>query len=186
MKTFFIVTLFLFTLANAQEKKNSSCAGGCCDDNDIAMAEMQEHGQHQHGAMKQDKPKKDSPVNKMEVRSSVEYACPMHPEVKSDKPGKCFKCGMSLVETKQKKETKKEEAPLIKKKMQAMAAGKYNCCIEEPCDECLKAHGSCSCKKAVKDGKQVCDECYEGWKNGEGTVSGKTFQDIKKGHNHNH
>jgi hypothetical protein len=25
------------------------------------------------------------------------YTCPMHPEVKSDKPGKCPKCGMTLV-----------------------------------------------------------------------------------------
>jgi hypothetical protein len=25
------------------------------------------------------------------------YTCPMHPEVKSDKPGKCPKCGMDLV-----------------------------------------------------------------------------------------
>lgn len=24
------------------------------------------------------------------------YACPMHPEVKSDKPGSCSKCGMDL------------------------------------------------------------------------------------------
>ncbi len=24
------------------------------------------------------------------------YTCPMHPEVKSDKPGKCPKCGMNL------------------------------------------------------------------------------------------
>ncbi len=26
------------------------------------------------------------------------YTCPMHPEVKSDMPGKCPKCGMDLVE----------------------------------------------------------------------------------------
>lgn len=27
----------------------------------------------------------------------VQYTCPMHPEVISDKPGKCPKCGMELV-----------------------------------------------------------------------------------------
>ncbi|MEO7047047.1 MAG: multicopper oxidase domain-containing protein, partial [Ferruginibacter sp.] len=30
------------------------------------------------------------------------YTCPMHPDVHSDKPGKCPKCGMSLVEEKPK------------------------------------------------------------------------------------
>jgi hypothetical protein len=29
------------------------------------------------------------------------YTCPMHPEVASDKPGKCPKCGMNLVEKKE-------------------------------------------------------------------------------------
>ncbi len=28
------------------------------------------------------------------------YTCPMHPEVISDKPGKCPKCGMDLIEKK--------------------------------------------------------------------------------------
>jgi hypothetical protein len=28
------------------------------------------------------------------------YTCPMHPEVHSDKPGKCPKCGMTLVKKK--------------------------------------------------------------------------------------
>lgn len=180
----FALALFMFVWtknAAAQETKGKSCAGGCCGDMNIAMAEMQEHGEKKHNEHK-----KDSTVSNTDLNGAVEYTCPMHPEVKSDKPGKCPKCGMSLVETKQKKETKKKVTLLLKKKMQAMAAGKYNCCIEEPCDECLKVHGSCSCKKAVKDDKPVCDECYEGWKNGEGTVSGKTFQDIKKGHKHNH
>lgn len=27
------------------------------------------------------------------------YTCPMHPEVKSEKPGRCPKCGMNLVES---------------------------------------------------------------------------------------
>lgn len=29
--------------------------------------------------------------------SATVYTCPMHPEVTSDKPGKCPKCGMDLV-----------------------------------------------------------------------------------------
>jgi hypothetical protein len=29
--------------------------------------------------------------------AKVQYTCPMHPEVLSDKPGKCPKCGMTLV-----------------------------------------------------------------------------------------
>ena len=28
------------------------------------------------------------------------YTCPMHAEVKQDKPGNCPKCGMALVEKK--------------------------------------------------------------------------------------
>ena len=30
------------------------------------------------------------------------YACPMHPQVKSDRPGSCSVCGMSLVKAKAK------------------------------------------------------------------------------------
>jgi hypothetical protein len=29
--------------------------------------------------------------------ATLVYTCPMHPEVISDKPGKCPKCGMDLV-----------------------------------------------------------------------------------------
>ncbi len=31
---------------------------------------------------------------------SVIYTCPMHPDIVSDKPGKCPKCGMELIQKK--------------------------------------------------------------------------------------
>jgi len=43
----------------------------------------------------------------------VKYTCPMHPEVITNKPGKCPKCGMTLVKLEEKKvknETRKTNA----------------------------------------------------------------------------
>jgi len=37
------------------------------------------------------------------------YTCPMHPEVESDKPGKCPECGMNLVKKKKAEDKKKEK-----------------------------------------------------------------------------
>jgi len=35
--------------------------------------------------------------SKTDTATRTVYTCPMHPEVISDKPGKCPKCGMTLV-----------------------------------------------------------------------------------------
>jgi hypothetical protein len=35
--------------------------------------------------------------SKTEQSTATVYTCPMHPEVTSDKPGNCPKCGMELV-----------------------------------------------------------------------------------------
>jgi hypothetical protein len=42
---------------------------------------------------------KEKPATTKEV-AKVQYTCTMHPEVISDKPGNCPKCGMTLVEKK--------------------------------------------------------------------------------------
>jgi hypothetical protein len=177
-KLFFIAFFFLISFSFAQTKKESSCAGECCGNKSMAMADPKEAGMQDHNQHKHEQNKKDTTAKKEVEKMQTEYTCLMHPEVKSDKPGKCPKCGMALVEV------KKEKKSLMKQKMEAMKDGKYNCCIQEPCDECLKAHGSCRCKDAVKNNKSVCDECYDGWQNGQGDVSGKSVKDIKKGHKH--
>lgn len=41
-------------------------------------------------------------TSKNETISKTNYTCSMHPEVVSDKEGKCLKCGMKLVKATQK------------------------------------------------------------------------------------
>jgi FtsP/CotA-like multicopper oxidase with cupredoxin domain len=64
------------------------------------------------------KPKETQPVksaDKMDMpmtsdkKHSTSYTCPMHPEIHSDKPGNCPKCGMKLVQEKPKQTTEKTE-----------------------------------------------------------------------------
>jgi hypothetical protein len=47
--------------------------------------------------------KKDAPAPAATAAKKDVYTCPMHPDVKQDKPGKCPKCNMNL----EKKETTK-------------------------------------------------------------------------------
>ncbi|EHQ30657.1 heavy metal-binding domain-containing protein [Mucilaginibacter paludis] len=48
----------------------------------------------------------DTTKSKKVKPAKVQYTCTMHPEVLSDEPGKCPKCGMTLV----KKEATKKKA----------------------------------------------------------------------------
>ena len=65
---------------------------------------------HEHGSMS---PKvEEVKSNNSKVRGegkAVQYTCPMHPEVVSDMPGNCPKCGMTLV----KKEEKANQNKMI-------------------------------------------------------------------------
>ena len=165
------------------QAKINTLRGGCCGGDSMSMTEMKEHSQHQLDAK--------STANSKDKTSSPSYTCPMHPDVKSDRPGKCPKCGMNLAKAKESTSTtsgndstmnQKSDA-ISNAKMKLVKQGKYKCCIEDPCDTCVK-HGGCKCKEAVKNNKSVCGECYQGWKQGQGNVPGKTLKDIKWGHGH--
>ena len=41
-----------------------------------------------------------TPPSKSDTTGKYIYTCPMHPEIMTDKPGKCPKCGMTLVKKK--------------------------------------------------------------------------------------
>jgi Cu(I)/Ag(I) efflux system membrane fusion protein len=43
---------------------------------------------------------KNQEETKKDMSDSTKYTCPMHPEVISDKPGTCPKCGMDLKKVK--------------------------------------------------------------------------------------
>ncbi len=49
---------------------------------------------------KEDFNKQQPDPNGPHFKAMKTYTCPMHPEVQSDKLGKCPKCGMELIEKK--------------------------------------------------------------------------------------
>jgi len=139
--------------------------------------------------------KQDEKSQAVEVK--LAYSCPMHPEVISDKPGKCSRCGMDLVVTETAKPTEGQTGTASEKigearvllteaKLLLVGEGKYGCCIKEACDECALAHQNCPCAKNLKAGKDVCSQCFGGWQRGEGVIEGVKAKDVKLGHGYKH
>jgi hypothetical protein len=49
--------------------------------------------------------KKSTTTEQNTTTAKVVYTCSMHPEVRSDKPGKCPKCGMELIKVEKASDT---------------------------------------------------------------------------------
>ena len=132
----------------------------------------------------------DSTVTVTKQQKQV-YTCPMHPEVISDQPGDCAKCGMKLIlqlvekeepnpqgrattyEVLSPKEKILRARALLKEAKQDLAqGGSYSCCIKDPCDRCALDHQNCRCAADLKAGKAVCPDCYAGWQRGDGALPG--------------
>lgn len=60
------------------------------------------------------------PMSKKDTAMHVKYTCTMHPEVVSDKPGKCPKCGMTLVVKHKEKHAMGMDSAMHKMPMQNM------------------------------------------------------------------
>ncbi len=65
----------------------------------FALDSTHKHATHQHGT------------------AATKYTCTMHPDVVMDKPGKCPKCGMTLVKMKQGKKDSKMKGDMKDMKM---------------------------------------------------------------------
>jgi hypothetical protein len=50
--------------------------------------------------------------------------------------------------------------------------GKYACCVEPWCNQCLLRDGECHCREQVRAEGPCCGECTEAWLDGRGAVEG--------------
>lgn len=56
--------------------------------------------------------------------------------------------------------------------------GRYSCCVEPSCNECLLKYGQCHCRDVVRKDGPCCGECTEAWIEGRGVVEGVNAWDI--------
>jgi hypothetical protein len=55
--------------------------------------------------------------------------------------------------------------------------GKYACCVQPACTECLLKHHQCHCRDHIHQ-QGPCGECTQGWIEGRGAVEGIDARDL--------
>lgn len=76
--------------------RGESTADHPADTTAVSSAPAAEHS-HNHGGATTPAGAEPPPAGDTKPSEATMYTCPMHPEVTSDKPGNCPKCGMKLV-----------------------------------------------------------------------------------------
>lgn len=56
--------------------------------------------------------------------------------------------------------------------------GRYSCCVDPPCTECLFKYGQCLCRDMVRGHRAACGECTQGWIDGKGIVEGVDAREL--------
>jgi len=96
----FSFVLVISGIAQQQAEENVVCPGcGHMMDKSEAKISYEYKGKTYYfccEACKEKFAKNPEEYLKKKAEMKEVYTCPMHPEVKSDKPGKCSKCGMNL------------------------------------------------------------------------------------------
>ncbi|MDP2312601.1 MAG: hypothetical protein Q8P41_06815 [Pseudomonadota bacterium] len=59
------------------------------------------------------------------------------------------------------------------------AAGKYDCCVEAPCNLCAMRAGGCKCGEGLRNGEPVCEECAMMWRRGNGAEPGVDAASVR-------
>ncbi|RXP54814.1 hypothetical protein EC396_08860 [Lutibacter sp. HS1-25] len=105
-----VIAIVGLSTMNAQEMDHSKMKK---DSTKMEMDHSKMEMKMDHSKMNQDSSTMDMDHSKMQKEKVTKvYTCSMHPEVISDKPGECPKCGMNLVEKKmemKKMDDKKED-----------------------------------------------------------------------------
>ncbi len=56
--------------------------------------------------------------------------------------------------------------------------GRYACCVDPPCSQCLLKYGECRCRDVIRKGGHACGECNDAWMEGKGIVEGVSAAEL--------
>lgn len=115
----------------------------------ISTIKAQEKAKMKQDTMKMIDKSKEVEIKRELMGIDSMYTCPMHTDVKSDKPGTCPKCGMDLKKMEMKKDSMKMDHSKMEMKHDSMTMSKtYTCPMHS--DEVGDKSGECSkCGKTL-------------------------------------